>query len=217
MAGCTRAAFLRAHQCVPVLRRSGLTLVELVVAVVLAAIVLGTATVSSLRQQHSHASIVSSTDTDAQIRAATLVLAGQLELLDPLAGDLVQGEAQDTAIQVRAPVAQSLACRREVGGATLLPDVPSTIALGGAVSLPRAGDTLWWLGDSVWRASKIVGVNSVTVSCAGALGGRAHMAGDHQRHRHCGRRLTTPCHAPDAILGLSRQRRHLSAGCSRVE
>jgi type II secretory pathway pseudopilin PulG len=147
-----------------------MTLIELIVAVVLAAIVLGTATASSLRQQHSHASLLSTTDTDAQIRAATLVMASQLELLDPLAGDLIQGEADDSAMQVRAPVAQSLACRREVGAATLVPDVPSTIALGGVVSTPRAGDTLWWLADSAWRASKLTGVNSVTVACGLALG-----------------------------------------------
>ncbi len=147
-----------------------MTLVELIVAVVLAAIVLGTATASSLRQQHSHASILSSTDTDAQIRAATLVLAGQLELLDPVEGDLVQGEAQDTALQVRAPVAQSLACQREVGAATLLPDTPNSVALGGAVSAPRAGDTLWWLADSAWRALQITGANRVNVACGGALG-----------------------------------------------
>ncbi|MDB4888884.1 MAG: hypothetical protein JWL61_739 [Gemmatimonadetes bacterium] len=147
-----------------------MTLVELIIAVVLAAIVLGAATASSLRQQHSHASILSTTDTDAQIRAATLVMAGQLELLDPLAGDLVQGEADDSAIQVRAPVAQSLACRREVGAATLLPEVPSTIALGGVVSVPRSGDTLWWLADSTWRAAKVTSVNSVTVACGLVLG-----------------------------------------------
>lgn len=170
MDGRARAALFRAHECVPVLRRSGLTLVELVVAVVLAAIILGAATASSMRQQHSHAGILSTTDTDAQIRAATLVLAGQLELLDPLAGDLVQGEAEDTAMQVRAPVAQSLACRREVGAVTLVPGVPGSIVLGGSVSTPRAGDTLWWLADSAWRASKIAGVNSVTVTCAGVLG-----------------------------------------------
>jgi len=151
-----------------------MTLVELVVAVVLAAIVLGTATATSLRQQQSHASLLSSTDTDAQIRAATLVLAGQLELLDPLAGDLVQGQAEDTALQVRAPVAQSIACRREVGSATLLPDTPGAVSLGGSTSTPRTGDTIWWLADSAWRASRIAGVNSVTVGCASALGaGRA--------------------------------------------
>ena len=64
------------------LTRRGMTLVELIVAIVLAAIVLGTATASSLRQQRAHASIIASTDVDAQIRAATLVLAGQIEQLD---------------------------------------------------------------------------------------------------------------------------------------
>lgn len=147
-----------------------MTLVELLVALALAAIVLGAATSSSLRQQRSHANIIAGTDADAQIRAATLVLAGQLDLLDPMVGDLVQGEAQDTAMQVRAPIAQSLACTREIGAATLLPDVPGSVGVGGAVSTPRAGDTLWWLADTAWHAERIVGANSVRSACANGLG-----------------------------------------------
>jgi prepilin-type N-terminal cleavage/methylation domain-containing protein len=151
-------------------RLQGMTLVELLVALTLAAIVFGAATSSSLRQQRSHVNIIASTDADAQIRAATLVLAGQLDLLDPVAGDLVQGEAQDTAMQVRAPVAQSLACSREVGAATLLPDVVGSVGVGGAVSTPRTGDTLWWLADTAWHAERIVGVNGVNSACANGLG-----------------------------------------------
>lgn len=152
------------------LSRRGVTLVELLVALVLTAIVLGTATSSSLRQQQSHATIIATTDTDAQIRAATLVLAGQLDLLDPLAGDLVAGEAEDTAMQVRAPIAQSLACHREVGAATLLPYVAGSVAVGGHVSIPRSGDTLWWLADTAWRSSRIAGVNSVAATCTSTQG-----------------------------------------------
>ncbi|MEO8335299.1 MAG: hypothetical protein ABI664_10020 [bacterium] len=150
--------------------RRGISLAELLVALVLASLALGAATSSSLRQQHSHASIIATTDSDAQIRAATMVLAGQLDLLDPIAGDIVQGEAQDTAIQVRAPIAQSIACQREIGAATLLPYVVGSIAVGGHVSTPHTGDTVFFLADSGWRASRIAGVNSVAVTCANTMG-----------------------------------------------
>jgi len=153
-----------------VLTKRGVTLVELMVALVLAAIVLGAATSSSLRQQRTHATIIAATDADAQIRAVTMVLAGQFEQLDPATGDLVQGEAEDTAIQVRAPIAHSIACRREIGGATLMPYAAGSVALGGIVAPPKIGDTLWWRPDSVWRSSRIVGANSISATCANGLG-----------------------------------------------
>ena len=147
-------------------RNKGVTLVELLVALVLAALVLSTATTSTLRQQRSHATIISTVGADAQIRRATQVLAGQLALLDPLADDLAPGEAEDTVVQIRAPVAASIACKREIGAATFLPDDTSSVSLGGAVSSPRAGDTLWWRGDTVWNAREIIGVWGTTVSCS---------------------------------------------------
>ena len=147
------------------LNRRGFTLAELVVAFTLAAVVLGAATTSALHQQHAHARIVSTLGADAQIRVATQVLAGQLALLDPLAGDFVQGEAEDTALQIRAPVAQSVACQYETGSATFLPDVAGTVSLGGVASSPRAGDTLWWLADTSWLASRITSVQAVSASC----------------------------------------------------
>ena len=73
-------------------------------------------------------------------------------------------------MQVRAPVVQSIACRREVGAATLVPYIAGSVALGGSVAPPKPGDTLWWRSDTTWRASQVVGTNSVTVTCANGLG-----------------------------------------------
>lgn len=147
------------------LSRRAVTLAELLVALALAALVLATATTSVLRQQRTHARINSVASTDAQLRAATLVLTGQLALLDARAGDLVQGEAADTALQFRAPVASSLACRQEVGAATLLPESGAAVALGGSASPARTGDTLWWLADSGWAAGLTASVARVGASC----------------------------------------------------
>lgn len=144
------------------LRRRAASLLELLVALVLTALVLGTATSSALRQQRVHARIRSVSGADAQLRAATLVLAGQLALLDPLAGDLAAGEAADSALQFRATIATSLACGTETGSATLLPD---TVAVSGMSSRPKAGDSLWWLIDSVWTVARIAGVSLVSASC----------------------------------------------------
>ncbi|MEO7458423.1 MAG: prepilin-type N-terminal cleavage/methylation domain-containing protein [Gemmatimonadaceae bacterium] len=148
------------------LRRAGYSLVELLVAFALAAIVLGAATSSLLRQQRTHARILSVTDGDAQTRAAMLVLSSQLELLDPAIGDLAAGQADDSAMQFRAVVATSLACRTEAGAATLLPDTRDTVPVSGVISDPRPGDTLWWLADTTWRPMPIASVSAVSVACA---------------------------------------------------
>ncbi|MEP6729325.1 MAG: prepilin-type N-terminal cleavage/methylation domain-containing protein [bacterium] len=147
-------------------RARGFTLVELLVALVLAAVVLGTATTSALRQQRSHSAIISMVGADAQIRAATQVLASQLSLLDPHAGDLVAGEAQDTVLQIRAPIAHGITCRRETGAVTFVPDTTGAVALGGSVSQPHPGDTLWWLADTSWVGRQVTSTRTTSATCA---------------------------------------------------
>ena len=148
------------------LSRRASTLVELLVAFTLASIVLGSAATSVLRQQRAHARIASVSGSDAQLRAATSVLAGQLALLDPVAGDLASGEAADSVLQFRAPIASSLACDRSIGSATFLPDSAGAVTFGGVSSLPRPGDSLWWLGDSAWTGARIDGVATIVAACA---------------------------------------------------
>ena len=74
------------------------------------------------------------------------VLAAQFALLDPEAGDLSQGQATDTAIQFRAPIAASLACNRSIGSATFVPEVSGVVRFGGAPPLPGTGYSPWWPG-----------------------------------------------------------------------
>ncbi len=158
------------------LSRPGLSLAEILVATALAAVVFGAATTSLLRQQRSHARILAVTDGDAQSRAALLVAGSQLALLDPLAGDLTAGEAEDSAIQFRALVASSFACATEVGATSLLPDQADSVPLGGSAADPKVGDTLWWLPDSAWRAATVSAAGTANAACLTpvAIGGRAH-------------------------------------------
>ncbi|MES2178680.1 MAG: hypothetical protein V4550_12545 [Gemmatimonadota bacterium] len=147
------------------LSRRGATLIELVVAISLASVVLGTATASLLRQQQTHARIGSVSSADAQTGITTSVLASQLAMLDLTAGDLLPSAASDTALQVRAPVAISFACTTNVGSTTLTPDESSTISLSGYTSPIRTGDTLWWLGDSAWTGREITSLADVEARC----------------------------------------------------
>jgi prepilin-type N-terminal cleavage/methylation domain-containing protein len=161
----TRAAVLCHRQCNSMLNRRAFTLPELIVALVLAAIVLGTATTSMLRQQQVHARLMSVAQTDAQLRASTTVLANQLAWLNASAGDLTPGQAEDTALQFRAPIAASIACNDGVGSTTFLPDSDG-LSFGGLASQPGAGDSLWWRRDSSWTGERITDATTVKVVCA---------------------------------------------------
>lgn len=147
------------------LKRKASTLVEMLVALTLAAIILAAATSSVLRQQHTHERIAIVSGSDMQIRGGSAVLANQLSYIDAAAGDLSAGALRDTAIQFRATVAVALACQRSAGVVTLLPDQDGAVPFSGYASLPRAGDSLWFLGDSVWRGARVTAVAEVVASC----------------------------------------------------
>jgi prepilin-type N-terminal cleavage/methylation domain-containing protein len=156
------------------LMRRGMSLVELLVALTLAAIVLGAATTSLLRQQRTHLVIRSAASADLQRRAALGVLASQLAGLDAAAGDLVTGQITDTAIQVRAPVAASIACATGIGSTLFATETDGSAAITGASSPPAAGDSLWWRGDSVWIGREIAATSNGSIPCTLAgMGGSA--------------------------------------------
>ncbi|CAN5919476.1 hypothetical protein BH11GEM1_BH11GEM1_36110 [soil metagenome] len=151
------------------LRRRGTALLELLLALALAGVVLSIATASLLRQQRVHARLRGQSGADRQLRAATMVLAGQLAELDATAGDIASGSASDTALQFRATVATSFACEQSAGSVTLLPELGGGGSYAGTLSAVRPGDTLWWLGDSTWTAARIRSVDAASVTCTGPL------------------------------------------------
>ena len=147
------------------LNRRAASLIELLVSLTLGSIVLAAATSSVLRQQRTHDRIVSVAASDVQLRTATTVLANQLSFVDAAAGDLTLGQAQDTALQFRATVGVGLSCDRRTGAVLLLPDTAGEVSLGGFASQPRAGDSLWFLADSLWTGTRVDGVVAVSASC----------------------------------------------------
>jgi type II secretory pathway pseudopilin PulG len=157
-----RAAVLRRPR-----RRMGATLAELLVALTLSAIVLGTAGSTVLRQQRTARWIGGAAASGAQLRAATGALAAELAPLSTASGDLVSGQVSDTALELRSLIASGVACDDAVGAVTFADDGdgPSE-ALSSAV--PRPGDLLWWsAGDSAggWRGGRIVSSDSLSASC----------------------------------------------------
>jgi prepilin-type N-terminal cleavage/methylation domain-containing protein len=155
------------------LTRRGTTLVELMVALVLASVLLGAASASLLRQRRSAAWQSVHARTDAQLRGSLAAVPAALAELSAAAGDIAAGGARDSSLQLRVPVAASFACDDAVGQVTLASDRADSASLTGLASPPRAGDTLWWYSGAgePWSARRVTEVRSVTAPCASTRAG----------------------------------------------
>jgi prepilin-type N-terminal cleavage/methylation domain-containing protein len=153
--------------------RSGFTLAELVISLAVAGVVLALLGAISVREQRVFSDLADRAALDGQLRDAAAILPVDLRALSPAAGDV--RDARDTAIELRATIANGVVCDTASGSFVLPPPVADGGALYatslGAVS---PGDTLWLLvsGDSTtdWRP---VGVASASSAPAGqcAAGG----------------------------------------------
>jgi hypothetical protein len=149
------------------LSRRGTTLAETLIAITLASLVLATATASLLRQQQTSAGLAAHASVAAQLHPATTIVAAQLAHLSPAAGDFVPGEWRDTALQFRAPIATGVSCNATGGAATLLTDADSTMPVGGILSPPHAGDSVWYYSDTIasWTGRLLVDVATAAAGC----------------------------------------------------
>ena len=148
-------------------RRRGATLVELVVALTLSAVVLGAATSSVLRQHRTTRVVAGEAASTAQLRAATGALSAELSVLSRAAGDIVSGEARDTALQLRALVVAAISCDDAVASATFAPDEDG-VPEGLWDAVPRVGDSLWWYAGNAtagWHGARIGASDSVSAPC----------------------------------------------------
>jgi hypothetical protein len=151
----------------------GTTLVELVLALTLGAIVLGAAAVSVLRQQHGTRRVTGMAVGAAQAGVASSLVPAELADLVPSAGDVVAGQARDTAVQLRVPIATGVSCDSAVGRAILTVSEGDDLAPAGGSTPPHAGDSLWWYTDAArsWRGRRIADVHSALVSCSPLMRG----------------------------------------------
>jgi len=149
-----------------VLKRTGSSLVELLVALGLAGVVLVAATGSMLRQQRAARWVGALGATESQAAHAVRVLSEELALLDAAAGDVVPAQASDSMLELRVVVASAIACDTATAFVTLAPDVGSAPPLGGTARVIAAGDTMWYYADSLgWRPRAVVAVSRVTSAC----------------------------------------------------
>lgn len=152
------------------LTRRGSTLAELVVAIVLASLVLGTATSSVLRQQRSAARLAARGAVEEQLHGGNGLAFAQLAMLSASAGDLVAGQISDSALQLRATIATGLSCSGAVAAVTILADPEPELPSVGWAGPAHRGDSLWWFGerDTTWHARVVQGTSTSATGCGGA-------------------------------------------------
>jgi hypothetical protein len=149
-----------------VLKRAGTTLVELLVALGLTAVLLAAATGSMLRQQRAVRWVGVLGAAESQAAHALRLLPDELSSLDAAVGDIVPGQASDSALELRAVVASSVSCDSSTAFVTLAPDVGPAPPLGGIARVPAAADTLWYHVDSLgWQPRAILAASPVTSAC----------------------------------------------------
>lgn len=155
-------------------RRTGGSLVELVVALMLASIVLATAVSTLLRQYRTASELGDAARAGAQHRAAAGAIAGDLALLDAGSGDLVPGEVSDTAIELRAFVGSGMACDAGAGSAMLARD--GLPPVGSGTFTVHQGDSLWWFAEvgaeGAWRGAAVRALDSLMAPCAARASAR---------------------------------------------
>lgn len=126
--------------------RTGASLVELLAALVLFAIV-GAATLRALdRQARLHAGLMAILEARSQHAAAHEALAVELRGLSPPGGDLAR--LADSAVAFRLPVGGGVVCALDSGSLDLAPDsLASGQVLARLRTAPQAGDTAWLLDE----------------------------------------------------------------------
>jgi type II secretory pathway pseudopilin PulG len=161
--------------------RRGITLIELVVSMLIGGMVLGLIASVSVRQQRIYADIENAAAVAGQLRDAAAVLPIDLRSASSVAGDIRNGEARDTSIELRANIATAVVCDT-IAGALVLPPTRSDsgASFASVLTSVQAGDTAWILSttDSVvdWVPRPIVAVGTAAPGDCSALGPRLDAA-----------------------------------------
>lgn len=148
-------------------RRAGFTLVELMVAIVLVGIVLGSLINVIVRQQRFYRGATEVIDTRSQTRQAINLLPGDLRMLSSGLGDII--EMRDSVIDMYATVGTGVACRVGLQSVSLPPMNAARGQFTSWTSPPRIGDQIHiFVNDSgTFRTHRVISVDSNTVHCPG--------------------------------------------------
>jgi hypothetical protein len=158
--------------------RSGATLIELVVTLVIAGVALALIAGISIRQQRVVSDLTDAAATESQIGDALSVLSAGLAGVSSGAGDI--REARDTALEIRTTVASAVACDTAAGRVVLSPPSGGASAYASIATPIESGDTAWILSPTdtaeTWRPFRVASVSSAPAGDCAATGPRLDAA-----------------------------------------
>ena len=163
--------------------RSGFTLFEMTVVLVLIGLVLGLISAIGTKLQRQLHETLAHVATAEELSSAAAILPLDVRSLSPLAGDIRAGEARDTSLEIRVTVASGVICALTPTTLVLAP----LVLPGARRATPslQAGDTAWVLADSdtgeSWRSLSVRAVRPVTGGCARVVDTPGHSVFDVDR------------------------------------
>lgn len=153
-------------------RRSGFSLPEIMVSLVLLGIVAGGIMAVVMRQQQFYRSATEVIDTRQQIRSATAIIPVDVRGVSSIGGDILS--MSEKGLVFRANIGSSIACTRPAPNQIVIP--PQVIANGSVftsfLTRPRVGDVALVFDDSMpgnqdddWKPYVISAIDSTTSGC----------------------------------------------------
>ena len=138
----------------------GHTIVEMLVALGVGALVIALTATIGFRHQRFHRDIVIAVERSEQLDQVVALMPISLRGIAPGEGDIAPGAAQDTSLEFRATIATAVVCD-SAGATALLSPAEVNPRLSSFPLRPEAGDTAWFLDTSgameAWVARPVVG------------------------------------------------------------
>lgn len=132
--------------------RSGSSLVELLIAVVLLGIIGGVASSALMQQGRVRTRIVRRLVAEAQLREAVAPVLADLGAASPGGGDVPLAQASDTGIALRIPTGEGVACDIDPADSMTVRVLILSAMRGRSIAV---GDSAWRFQDGAWIAAPV--------------------------------------------------------------
>ena len=159
------------HASLSTMRRAGLTLIEIMVALVLLSIVAGGIMSVVMRQQRFYQSATEVIDTRAQIRQAASVVPVDIRGISSVDGDII--EMTDSSLDVRGNIGSAVLCSRAANVITVTPmNLADGRVFTAFLARPKVNDLALVFNDSLggtqddtWNTYTITAIDSTPAGC----------------------------------------------------
>jgi prepilin-type N-terminal cleavage/methylation domain-containing protein len=189
------------------MRRTGHTLVELLVALAVGALVLGLGATIGFRHQRFHRDVVIAVERAETIDQLVALMPISLRGIAPGEGDVAPSGARDTSLEFRAAIMGATLCDSGTAVVVAAPgDAPNRLA--SVLSRPESGDTAWFLDTSpaleTWAPRVVTAAFDTSAVCR--LGGSLPFGS--APRTSVALRLSSPAPAGSAVVRVTRPWRY---------